>query len=305
MKGEETRMASNVRLVSIGLPVWNEAARIVECINRIQRQTYPNIEICISDNSSTDDTYELVKKLAAEHGNIRLQQHQQNIGAVRNYDAVRRMARGDYFMWLGADNSIEPTYVQKMVRELDEHPAAAVAHSATLRVGSNGLTISEVRFLNQFNPNTQGPLRQALNVLSPFKTTREKKLNLYVYELYRKTVLDGIFESMSNPLYFGDRVLPALAAASGGQRYVDEYLFHKGVHEISHSKRHPTEPTFSVRDQNRKIGNLVLWFYRCSTIPLWRKWYGFVIALPFVLDRFQNRLKALGMPPLVGTKFKF
>jgi glycosyltransferase involved in cell wall biosynthesis len=298
-------MTSDLRLVSIGLPVRNESARLADCVQCVLQQSYPNIEICISDNASSDDTYELANQLAEKHGNIRVRRHEQNVGPLQNFDSVRCMAKGHYFMWLAADDRIDPTYVEKMVRELDSHLAAVVAHSATLRVGSAGQTLTEVRFSDRFNPNMQGLLRQALNVLTPFKTARERKLSLYVYGLYRKAALDDIFESVSNPLYFGDRVLPALAAASGGQRYVDEFLFHKRVHDLSHGKRNPGDTTFTVRDQNRKISNLVLWFARCRTIPFWRRWYGLVIALPFVFDRIQNWLKAAGMPPLVKTKFKF
>ena len=88
-----------------------------------------------------------------------------------------------------------------------------------------------------FNPNKNGPLRQAMHTLTPFKALREKKLNLYIYGLYRKSILDQIMEQPECPVDAGDRVLPALAALSGGLRYVDEPLFAKHVHQQSYEER--------------------------------------------------------------------
>ena len=53
-------------LVSIGLPVYNGENYIHECIKSILSQDYQNLEVCISDNASVDDTVMLVKKLAEQ-----------------------------------------------------------------------------------------------------------------------------------------------------------------------------------------------------------------------------------------------
>jgi glycosyltransferase involved in cell wall biosynthesis len=298
-------MKEKIHRVSIGLPVYNEITHLQNCVDSLLQQTYPNIEICISDNKSTDGTYELATRIATDHPNIRIQQQERNLGALANFNAVLDMADGEFFMWLGADDRIDATYIEKMVAELDAHPQAVAAHSATIQVDGSGAEIGNSRYLGRFDPNTATLLRQALNALSPFKSVRGQKLNLYVYGLHRRDFLSRVIQVLDNPLAYGDRVLPALAALSGGMRYVDEHLYHKHIHQVSFKTRNSKDPALKVRQENTRIGKLVGWFFRCPTIPLWRRWYGLVIAAPFVLDRLQHSLKSIGIPPLIATKFKF
>lgn len=291
--------------VSVGVPVFNEQARLEECIDAIEEQTYPNMQICISDNASTDDTYAIAQKLAEKYRNISIVRQEKSIGAFPNFDAVRRMATGKYFMWLGADDKADPTYLEKMVEELERHPRCTAAHSATIRVDDDGKELQKVRLEGRFNLNNIGPLRQAMLALSPFKSVRMHKLNLFIYALYRRSFLDQVMEQPENVLNKGDRVLPALAALSGGLRYVDEFLFFKHVHARSYRSRAPDDPLVKERLRYRELNQLVSWVFRCPTIPLWRRWYGIVIVLPYLLAKGDEMLRQLGLPPVAGTKYKF
>jgi glycosyltransferase involved in cell wall biosynthesis len=292
-------------LVSVGIPVYNEAHNVGDCIESVLAQTYPNVEICISDNASTDGTFDILQRLASNRASIRVERQEQNVGVLHNFEVVRRMARGKYFMWLGADDRILPTYVEKMVEQLEQHPSAAAAHSASLRVDDEGRTLSEVRYDGSFNPNNIGPLHQAMRVLTPFKRYRVRKLNLYVYGLYRRAVLDRIMTLPEHPLNAGDRVLPALAALSGGLRYVDEVLWIKHVYRHTSKHRQPEDPLHAARRRNTSLGNLVHWVLICPTIPWWRRLHGVIIAAPFLNNRALVALKRTGLPIPVRNKIEF
>ncbi len=284
---------SPAKLVTVGIPVYNESARIVDCIKSVQAQTYPNIEICISDNCSSDGTDELVRQLAEENSNIRLTRQDRNMGGLVNFGTVRRMAGGEYFMWLGADDRILPTYIEKMVAELKQYPKAAVAHSATCQVDEYGMTTAVIRYGNGYNPNNTGPLRQALQTLAPHKDVRHKKLNLYVYGLHRKRTLDRIMSQRHDPLLDGDRYLTALVALSGGFRYVDEPLYIKHVYSLTYEERWPDDPGILARQRRR---NLADWHalrcvFACRAIPFWRRWYGVIIVAPFLVHRIARTLR--------------
>jgi hypothetical protein len=49
------------------------------------------------------------------------------MGAAGNYDAVKQLARGDYFMWLGDDDWLDPKYIERCARVLDERPDVTLA----------------------------------------------------------------------------------------------------------------------------------------------------------------------------------
>jgi glycosyltransferase involved in cell wall biosynthesis len=291
-------------LVSVGLPVRNERARLQTCLRCVQAQKYPNIEICISDNDSSDGTYRLAVGLASEDDLIQVIRQHINVGPLENFNAVRRMSQGKYFMWLGADDRIEPNYLAKMVAQLESHPQAVVVQSAVRRGGADDPT-GEVRFIGNVNPNFNSLLRQGMHVLTPYKNVRRLKFNLFVYGLYRKDFLDEVYERLGNPLNLGDRVLPALAALSGGMRYVDDFLFVKGVHAKSHRARRPEDPTFKIRQQHAKVSLLLRWFLTCPTIPWWRRLHGLIITAPFIAYKILGALKGVGLPIPAGTKIEF
>jgi glycosyltransferase involved in cell wall biosynthesis len=115
-------MSAATPLVSIGIPTYNRAALIGRAIESALGQDYPNIEILISDNASTDGTAELCDALAAAHANVRVQHQERNIGATANFMAVLGLAQGKYFMWLGDDDHIDRHYIAAAVSMLEVDP---------------------------------------------------------------------------------------------------------------------------------------------------------------------------------------
>ena len=59
-------------LVSIGLPVRNGAASLQRCLDSVLRQSHADIEIILSDNASTDDTFDMCRRAALSDARVRL-----------------------------------------------------------------------------------------------------------------------------------------------------------------------------------------------------------------------------------------
>ncbi|MHB8278197.1 MAG: glycosyltransferase family 2 protein, partial [Candidatus Humimicrobiaceae bacterium] len=59
-------------LVSVLIPARNEEKNINKCIKAFIKQDYPNFEIVVLDDNSSDDTYNIVKKLSKQNKNIRI-----------------------------------------------------------------------------------------------------------------------------------------------------------------------------------------------------------------------------------------
>ena len=100
-------MSEETPLVSIGIPTYNRERLIGRAIESALNQDYPNIEIVISDNASTDATSEVCRRYAQEQPNVRYVRQPRNLGAIRNFDAVLRQSSGQFFMWLGDDDWLE------------------------------------------------------------------------------------------------------------------------------------------------------------------------------------------------------
>lgn len=114
-------------LVSICIPCYNAAQYLRETVASARAQTYPNIEINIRDNASTDGTAELLSELAAADPRVRIFRNETNIGMAGNWNAVINDARGEYLSLLSADDLLLPAFVAECVALLGKTGADAVS----------------------------------------------------------------------------------------------------------------------------------------------------------------------------------
>jgi len=114
----------NKPILSICIPTYNRAEFLSEAIESVLNQLTEDIkvEICISDNASTDNTEELVKKYQEkEICNIIYHKNHENIGADRNFLKVVEIANGEYCWYLGSDDKISPSSINKILNEISNN----------------------------------------------------------------------------------------------------------------------------------------------------------------------------------------
>jgi len=94
-------------LISILIPARNEEKNIRRCLNSLLRQDYPNIEILVLDDNSTDNTSGVVMKFAGEDKRIRLYHGKPLakgwLGKSYACQQLSEYARGEYLIFVDAD----------------------------------------------------------------------------------------------------------------------------------------------------------------------------------------------------------
>jgi glycosyltransferase involved in cell wall biosynthesis len=120
-----------VPLVSIGIPTCNRAAGLQVAVRSAQAQSYPRLEILITDNASDDSTPEVGAALAKADPRVRYVRHPHNLGPTANFEAARRLASGPYFLWLADDDWLGPDYVRRCVEVLETEPDHALVAGRT------------------------------------------------------------------------------------------------------------------------------------------------------------------------------
>jgi glycosyltransferase involved in cell wall biosynthesis len=75
--------------VNIGLPVYNGQRYLETAIESILAQTYPNFQLVISDNASSDRTEEICRRYAGADARVRFHRQATNLGAAARTRAVR------------------------------------------------------------------------------------------------------------------------------------------------------------------------------------------------------------------------
>lgn len=108
--------------LSICIPTYNRAKFLSELLDSIINQlddiTRDKVEIVISDNSSEDNTSEVVSEYKKRFNNIVYFKWEKNMGADRNYLKVVELARGDYCWLMGSDDVILDGIVSKIFNDL-------------------------------------------------------------------------------------------------------------------------------------------------------------------------------------------
>ncbi len=117
--------------VTIGIPTFRRPELLRRSILSALAQDHGNVEVVVSDNHSGDDTEQVCRELAVNEPRLKYIRQHENVGPIRNFNAVRAAATGELFMWLGDDDWIDPSYVSSCVRLLLESPGIAVVGGAS------------------------------------------------------------------------------------------------------------------------------------------------------------------------------
>lgn len=125
------------RVVAL-MPAWKASAFIVETLDALAAQTYPTLEILISDDASPDDTADVCERYAAGDARFSVIRQPKNLGWLGNVNALLREARGDYLVFAFQDDLFDPTYVERCVAALEDKPQAVLAFSDITLVNQDG-----------------------------------------------------------------------------------------------------------------------------------------------------------------------
>jgi glycosyltransferase involved in cell wall biosynthesis len=117
--------------VSIGLIVFNGERFLEETLDSLLVQTYPDFELIISDNASTDRTGEIARAYAAKDGRIRYHRNEKNLGVAGNHNRAFALAQGEYFKWATADDLCLPDHLARCVEVLDRDPTVVLVYPKT------------------------------------------------------------------------------------------------------------------------------------------------------------------------------
>lgn len=175
-------------LVSLVIPTFNYARFLPEAIASALRQDYPNLQILISDDASTDDSAAVIRRLAASDPRVRIVAQPRNLGMVAHWNWCLRETRGAYVKFLFGDDAFNSAHaISRLVALLETHPSAVIATSA--RRVMDGAS----RPLDLWNPLRRAGLHEGRDVIGRCFVANQNLVGEPSAVLLRRSALDRGF----------------------------------------------------------------------------------------------------------------
>ena len=101
--------------VSIIVPIYNNVKYLDKCLDSILAQTYPNLEIILIDDGSTDDSGKIADIYAKKDKRIKVK-HQKNAGQSAARNAGIKLASGEFISFVDSDDMITPDFISSLLQ---------------------------------------------------------------------------------------------------------------------------------------------------------------------------------------------
>ena len=124
--GTSRDAATEAPLVSIVVPAWNEAVGITKTLDSVLASTYPNVEVIVVDDGSTDDTAAIVAGYIERHPDKVVLVRQENAGKGEALNHGIRRSHGAIIVNVDADSFVAPTAIANLARRFEDPEVDAV-----------------------------------------------------------------------------------------------------------------------------------------------------------------------------------
>ncbi|MEQ8966557.1 MAG: glycosyltransferase family 2 protein [Azospirillaceae bacterium] len=212
--------------VAIGLPVRNGERYLAAAIDSLLAQRFGDFELLISDNASTDGTWEICRHYAARDARVRVVRQDGDRGAAVNFNHVFERTAAPLFKWAAHDDVVAPDYLSRAVALLDRRPDAAIAHSAAGVIDAEGRPVAPRGATGRLDGASPAARLKRLLHVGYFTE---------IFGLIRREVLQAT--GLHRVYVSSDRILMAELLLRGDVAYDDEVLFLRRDHPEAYVRR--------------------------------------------------------------------
>ena len=100
-------------LVSFLVAAYNEEDYVEDCVDSCLNQDYSNVEVCVTDDGSTDNTWKFLQRRYGSNPQVRLDRFEKNRGKIHAFNVSFKNASGNYLALIGADDVNMPDRISK------------------------------------------------------------------------------------------------------------------------------------------------------------------------------------------------
>jgi glycosyltransferase involved in cell wall biosynthesis len=251
----------NSPLVSVLIPTFNRAHFFRLALNSVLQQTYKNIEIVITDNSTNNDTYNLIQPYLQLYPSIKYYRNPKNIGPVLNFIKAYELSIGEFVNILMDDDLFHPHKIERMmhyfINDVNKEITLVTSHRSF--INKNGAILPDNKYNKKKSETVMildgkqagDPIISEFNWIGVPSTTlfrREALLDEEVYgtfsgRLYRCGVDCAAWLTLlsKGKMVYLPEILSYIRIHDGGASQDPNMLMHAlmdWMHMLFHSRKH-------------------------------------------------------------------
>lgn len=222
-------------MISVIVPAYNNAPWLPRCLNSLLAQSYPNLEILVINDGSTDDTLSVLQEFERMDSRIRCF-HKENGGVTRARLLGVQEAKGEWITFVDADDWIEPDMYARLMEN---------ARRFQVDISHCGHRMDYPDGSSDYYYNT-GMLRRQ-DRLTGLRDLLEEKIVEpgLCNKVYRRSLFDGLQEKIDLQIKNNEDLLMNFYVFSQAETSVFEDIcpYHYVIREGSASRRKPNAHT--------------------------------------------------------------
>jgi glycosyltransferase involved in cell wall biosynthesis len=178
-------------LVSIILPTYNRELYIKRAIDSVLNQTYRNIELIVIDDSSSDNTFQIISEIARKDSRVIILKNKENLGLVKNLNKGIELAKGKYVARLDDDDFWSDfKKIEKQVFFLEKNKDYGLVGGGMIKIDAKNNERARCLF-----PEKDKDIRKIILLYNPF---------VHTSVVFRKDVFNKVGGYDERFLYFED-----------------------------------------------------------------------------------------------------
>jgi len=127
--------------IDIALPFYGDVALMKQTVHSILNQSNPDWKLIVVDDGYPDESIPGWFQ-SLEDSRISYQRNSSNLGANGNFQKCLGLLNSDYCMVMGADDLLEPNFVERIMRVIVENPGISMVHPGVKVINEDNLEIS-------------------------------------------------------------------------------------------------------------------------------------------------------------------
>lgn len=163
-------------VVSVLMPVYNVEEYVEEALRSIINQTYDNLQIIVVDDASTDKTFDVVSKIAAEDSRVMLLKNTSNMKIARSLNKGLECAVGKYIMRMDGDDISALDRTEKFVEYLEKNQELHMVACSVIGIDDNGIILNKNKYYSSDTYN-----KRIIKYSTPIKHIWMCRRYLYEY----------------------------------------------------------------------------------------------------------------------------